>query len=233
MRKHISDVGSKPSTLRTHRAFTLVELLVVIGIIAVLISVLMPALARARQSAINIKCRANLRTAYMMHELYSREFNNGRWIPGIVYAKDGTYLGKWVYLLREVKLVREWSSMRCPSDAVVPSADTAIENIFGYRGQLKPHGPRDGWKISIDISSNVPVLGDSIHKSNNRQYHSFSDYNGGVHLRHINKTANLAFGDGHVEGVTGAQVKNTPGIKDTWSGIRIVGPRNKDGTYYP
>jgi prepilin-type N-terminal cleavage/methylation domain-containing protein/prepilin-type processing-associated H-X9-DG protein len=72
-----------------HKAFTLVELLVVIGIIGVLISILLPTLSKVRQQAAATKCAANLRGFAQAWQMYC-ENSKGISPPGRMPYRSAT-----------------------------------------------------------------------------------------------------------------------------------------------
>ena len=73
-------------TAASRRAFTLVELLVVIGIIALLISILLPSLNKAREAANAVACASNLRQLYTGQLLYAHD-NRGWFAPACTAAQ--------------------------------------------------------------------------------------------------------------------------------------------------
>jgi len=81
--KHVQDGR------RSRLGFTLVELLVVIGIIALLISILLPALNSARERANRVKCGNNLNQIYKAMQVYVTD-NQGKLYPRIRYNPAGT-----------------------------------------------------------------------------------------------------------------------------------------------
>jgi prepilin-type N-terminal cleavage/methylation domain-containing protein len=75
---------------RTRRGFTLVELLVVIGIIALLISILLPALNKARAAAVTVSCLARMRELGNAALLYAT--NNRQTLPPLSQSADAGYV---------------------------------------------------------------------------------------------------------------------------------------------
>ena len=72
--------------MRRSRAFTLVELLVVIGIIALLMSILLPSLNKARQQAYRIKCMNQMRQMMFAEKIYESE-----WKGWVMWANWGGF----------------------------------------------------------------------------------------------------------------------------------------------
>ncbi|MEW6249707.1 MAG: type II secretion system protein, partial [Planctomycetota bacterium] len=101
---------------RPAAGFTLIELLVVIAIIALLVSILLPALGQARQQAKGAACLSNLRMIGIAAHMYA-EANRG-WLPEWGFAHGGGgALGRRAWLNT---MARDYGEnrlvLRCPAD---------------------------------------------------------------------------------------------------------------------
>src|SRR3954471_17746459 len=118
-------------------AFTLVELLVVIGIIAVLIGIILPALNAARRAAYQVTCASNLRQMGIAMVMYIQET---KFYPGDINTANGTTYAVWPTRLRKYMKGNQ-GVFRCPSvdrtfdwvaNSTTPPVATAIDSNFGY-----------------------------------------------------------------------------------------------------
>lgn len=112
--------------MRRHKGFSLVELIVVIGIIAALIGILLPAVGRAREQAVRVICKSNMRTLMQGVTMYVEE-NSAQlpycnWQPNV--NKFKLYGAGWLFTTpREgawdpPTLAGDWSTIQPPTDGV-------------------------------------------------------------------------------------------------------------------
>src|SRR6266446_5111848 len=118
MRLQAPNRSARPVPKNCARGFTLIELLVVIAIIAILASLLLPALAGAKEKAKSIKCLSNMRQMSLSYHLYGEDHNDQLVTlylfqtapPGAFYPGSVTW---WVDLLRPY--LQSTNIIGCPS----------------------------------------------------------------------------------------------------------------------
>lgn len=180
------------------KAFTLIELLVVISIIAILIAILLPALAQARETSKRLDCMTRMKQIGIVTATYTNDFNG--WLPySITYWKQR--MDNYVNLR-----VGNAQIFYCPSAILIPKANYNTVNKAYCAGLTKnPYlGNNYVWRLDDlavykkqPLSSLGWIYENAVHPSWN---YTCSNYNGSKMKRHMGDTRmNMLYHDGHVK----------------------------------
>ncbi|HEY5910437.1 MAG TPA: prepilin-type N-terminal cleavage/methylation domain-containing protein [Verrucomicrobiae bacterium] len=212
---------------RFHRAFTLIELLVVIAIIALLASMLLPALARAKDSARGSQCLSQMRQLGLAVRLYADEhsdefprsqhsafaFSQLPWGRAIA-PQLGASENRWTNLLAGV--------YHCPADQR-PAAWSYGQNVYF---ELTPDtddytGSPRTWRRTASVPKPVATIlqAENLSGADHIMPHfwlSLQDASDVASRRHKNRS-NYNFADGHAAAVRLLTTYNPTNCVDLWN----------------
>jgi prepilin-type N-terminal cleavage/methylation domain-containing protein/prepilin-type processing-associated H-X9-DG protein len=207
-------------SMRASRAFTLVELLVTIGVIAILAGLVLSVLGRAKASAQAITCRTNLRQWGMATLLYVADHNDllpqeGDSAPTETVLYNPTYKAWYIQLPEQMNLSRyrdmpwrtnwiinpENSIWICPSNLRRCNASSKTSNLFHYCLNDHVNGTGTNNRPTRMVSIQQPSA--TVWLFDNGGLAAVAQQNN-VHSNLHNRGAQFVFLDGHA-----ARFKNT------------------------
>jgi prepilin-type N-terminal cleavage/methylation domain-containing protein/prepilin-type processing-associated H-X9-DG protein len=155
---------------RSRRAYTLVEILIVLGLIAILIGLLLPAIGQARARSIEVACQKNLSDIYKGLQLYRGEFKDYLPRQGSLSAADWSpqmpvAVARYFVSTRPLswEAVSKVSVLRCRTSSFPEASTTYIVNAMNFAAMPAFEQPRYAhrWRQIVKNLSELPLVFDS------------------------------------------------------------------------
>ena len=136
----------------TPRGFTLIELLVVVAIIALLISILLPSLNRAKRQALQITCATNLKSQYDAATLYASD--NAGFIPrGMQGVHDGLLYPGYNSYASSILTYLGWAGNKGIRTRLNRVVDVPARpwDLWDSISKPSPYGFVDSWRVRFNV----------------------------------------------------------------------------------